>query len=68
MEDEEAFVERAVSFSSDLDALSELRAELRGRVEQGPHLDAATIKAHLDKAHLENAYRQMIRGARGGWM
>ncbi|MAV08138.1 MAG: hypothetical protein CMQ88_02935 [Gammaproteobacteria bacterium] len=63
VEDEEAFVERAVLFASDLDALSELRAELRGRVEQGPHLDAATITAHL-----ENAYRQMIRGARGGWM
>ena len=63
MENEEAFVERAVSFASDLDALSELRAELRGRVEQGPHLNVTTITAHL-----ENAYRQMIRGARGGWM
>ena len=63
MEDEEASVERAVSFALDLDALSELSAELRGRVERGPHLDAASITAHP-----ENAYWQMIRGARGGWM
>jgi predicted O-linked N-acetylglucosamine transferase (SPINDLY family) len=63
VETAEAYVEKAVSFASDLDALSELRAELRDRVDQGPHLDGATITGHL-----ENAYRQMIRGARGGWM
>jgi predicted O-linked N-acetylglucosamine transferase (SPINDLY family) len=56
VETAEAYVERAVSFASDIDALSKLRAELRGRVDQGPHLDAATITGHL-----ESAYRQMIK-------
>ena len=55
VETAEAFVERAVSFASDIDALSKLRAELRGRVDKGPHLDAATATGHL-----ENAYREML--------
>ena len=55
VETAEAYVERAVSFASDLDVLSKLRAELRDRVEKGPHLDAVTITEHL-----ENAYRQMV--------
>jgi predicted O-linked N-acetylglucosamine transferase (SPINDLY family) len=53
VETAEAYVEKAVSFASDLDALSELRAELRDRVDQGPHLDAATITGHLERAYLE---------------
>ena len=55
VETAEAYVEKAVSFASDLEALSELRAELRNRVDQGPHLDAATITGPL-----ENAYREML--------
>ena len=55
VETAEAYVEKAVSFASDLDALAELRAELRNRVDQGPHLDAATTTGHL-----ENAYREML--------
>ena len=61
VETAEAYVEKAVSFASDLDALSELRAELRDRVDQGPHLDAATFTGHL-----ESAYRQMISSRMGG--
>ena len=53
VETAEAYVEKAVSFASDLEALSELRAELRNRVDQGPHLDAATITGHLEFAYLE---------------
>ena len=56
VETPETYVEKAVSFASDLDALSHLRAQLRNRVDQGPHLDAATITGHL-----ESAYRQMIK-------
>jgi protein O-GlcNAc transferase len=55
VETAEAYVERAVSFASELDALSKLRGELRGRVNQGPHLDAVTITGHL-----ESAYRKML--------
>ena len=57
----EAYVEKAVSAASNLDTLARLRADLRSRVDQGPHLDAAAFTGHL-----ESAYRQMIRGASGG--
>jgi protein O-GlcNAc transferase len=52
----EAYVESAVAFASNLDALSKLRTELRGRFEQGPHMDASAITKHL-----ENAYLEMIK-------
>ena len=55
VETAEAYVEKAVSFASDLNALAELRAGLRNRVDQGPHLDAANAAGHL-----ENAYREML--------
>ena len=55
VETAEADVEGAVSFASDIDALSKLRTELRGRVDQGPYL-GATITAYL-----ESAYRKMIK-------
>ena len=56
VETAEAYVERAVSFASDLESLARLRAELRGRVEQGPHLRAATVTQNL-----ESAFRQMAK-------
>ena len=56
VETAEAYVERAVSFASDLESLARLRAELRGRVEQGPHLRAATVTQNF-----ESAFRQMAK-------
>ena len=56
VETAETYVERAVSFASDLESLARLRAELRGRVEQGPHLRAATVTQNL-----ESAYWQMFK-------
>ena len=58
---EEAFVERAVAAASDLELLAGLRSGLRERLEQGPHMDDSAMTKHL-----ENAYRQMIRGGGGG--
>ena len=55
VEDEEAFIERAVVAASDLKALATLRYELRERFERGPHMDAITVTRNI-----EAAYRHMI--------
>ncbi len=53
---EEEFIEKAVSFASDLPALAAMRASLRERVENSPFLD---FKARTKG--LEDAYVEMIR-------
>lgn len=55
VEDEEAFIARAVAAASDLKALASLRSELRERLEQSPHMDAITVTQNI-----EAAYHQMI--------
>ena len=61
VEDEAAYIEKAVDYASDLTALSKLRGDLRQRLEKNSLLDAA---ACTQKA--EDAYRQMLakRGQR----
>jgi predicted O-linked N-acetylglucosamine transferase (SPINDLY family)/outer membrane protein assembly factor BamD (BamD/ComL family) len=61
VEDEAAYIEKAVDYASDLTALSKLRSDLRQRLEKSSLLDAA---ACTQKA--EDAYRQMLakRGQR----
>ena len=54
-EDEEAYIEKAVAYASDLTALAQLRGGLRHRLEESSLLDA------VGGTHkMESAYRQML--------
>ena len=61
VEDEAAYIEKAVDYASDLTALSKLRGDLRQRLEKNSLLDAAACTQKV-----EDAYRQMLakRGQR----
>jgi protein O-GlcNAc transferase len=61
VEDEAAYIEKAVDYASDLTALSKLRGDLRQRLEKSSLLDAAACTQKV-----EDAYRQMLakRGQR----
>jgi protein O-GlcNAc transferase len=54
-EDEILYVEKAVAFASDLNALAQLRRSLRQRLERSTLLDTAAFTQKL-----EAAYRQML--------
>lgn len=47
------YVRRAVAAASDLKSLSGLRSGLRGRLEQGSHMDATAVTRRLENAYLE---------------
>lgn len=56
VEDEAAYIEKAVSFATDLGGLAQLSASLRQRLESSPLMNAAELTQKL-----ENAYRQMVK-------
>ena len=55
VEDEAAYIEKAVDYASDLTALSKLRGSLRQRLEESSLLDAAACTQKM-----EAAFRQML--------
>jgi protein O-GlcNAc transferase len=50
--DADRFVEVAVGLSADLEHLASLRAELRGRMERSPLMDAARFARNLEAAYV----------------
>ena len=55
VEDERAYIEKAVAYAEDLEALSQLRAGLRQRLDDNHRLTPKVLTLNL-----EDAYRQMI--------
>ena len=55
VEDEISYIEKAVAYAEDLDALAKLRAGLRQRVDENHRLTPRFLTLNL-----EAAYRQMI--------
>ena len=51
--DEDEYIEKAVRFSSDLPALSQLRLGLRGQVLAAPLFDAPRFARHFEHALFE---------------